>query len=52
MGSATQNQCGQWLRPRNPGGSKAKTGPTALGVCYPSLRTPSGVQPALGRPWW
>jgi hypothetical protein len=82
MGFAARNPCGQGLRPRHPGGAKAKTGPTTLVVCYPSLRTPSkrptafggwrtertgriafaagcrslhtpsGVLPALGRPWW
>jgi hypothetical protein len=48
MGFAAQNPCGQGLRPRHPGGIKAKIGPTALGVCYPSLRTPSQRPPAFG----
>ena len=48
MGFAARNPCGQGLRPRHPGGAKEKTGPTALGVCYPSLRTPSQRPPAFG----
>jgi len=48
MGFAARNPCGQGLRPRHPGGAKAKTGPTTLGVCYPSLRTPSKRPTAFG----
>jgi hypothetical protein len=48
MGFAARNPCGQGLRPRHPGGRKAKIGPTALGVYCPSLRTPSQRPPAFG----
>jgi hypothetical protein len=48
MSFAARNPCGQGLRPRHPGRSKAKIGPTALGVCYPSLRTPSKRPTAFG----
>ena len=48
MGFAARNPCGQGLRPRHPGGSKTKIGPTVLGVCYPALRTPSKKPTALG----
>ena len=48
MDFAARNPCGQGLRPRHPGRSKAKIGPTALGVCYPSLRTPSKQPIAFG----
>jgi hypothetical protein len=48
MGFAARNPCGQGLRPRHPGESQRKTGPTALAVCYGSLRTPSKRPPAFG----
>ena len=48
MGFAARNPCGQGLRPRHPGGSQRMIGPTALGVCYPSLRTLSKRPTALG----
>ena len=48
MGFAQRNPCGQGLRPRPPCQSQRRIGPTALGVCYPLLRTPSQRPPALG----
>jgi hypothetical protein len=36
--------------PTASGGWRNRTGRTALGVCYPSLRTPCGRPPAGGRP--
>jgi hypothetical protein len=46
--SLRETPCGQGLRPRHPRKSQRRIGPTALGVCYPSLRTPSKRPTAVG----
>ena len=48
MGFAARNPCGQGCAPGTPAGVRVETGPTALGVCYPSLRTPSKRPTAFG----